>query len=89
MNTNILLAGITKQLKWADGGKVREQLAAAVEKLLGPKTEADLAPPPEKKKVKAPKVRCVVWVLGLSVGVGVGVFWRGGAVGVGFEVGVH
>jgi hypothetical protein len=23
MNTNILLAGITKQLKWADGGKVR------------------------------------------------------------------
>ncbi|KIY99203.1 glutaminyl-tRNA synthetase [Monoraphidium neglectum] len=50
MNTNVLLAGITKQLKWADGGKVREVLAAAVEELLGPKTEADLAPPPDKKK---------------------------------------
>lgn len=24
MNTNVLLAGITKQLKWADGGKVGE-----------------------------------------------------------------
>jgi hypothetical protein len=32
--------------------KVRDVLTAAVEKLLGPKTEADLAPPPEKKKVK-------------------------------------
>lgn len=50
MNTNIMLAGITKQLKWADGAKVREVLAAAVETLLGPKTEADLAPPPDKKK---------------------------------------
>ncbi|KAI8472695.1 MAG: tRNA synthetases class I, catalytic domain-containing protein [Monoraphidium minutum] len=53
MNTNVLLAGITKQLKWADGGKVREALASAVEALLGPKTEADLGPPPEKKKAKA------------------------------------
>ena len=53
LNTNLLLAGITKKLKWADGAKVREALAAAVEALLGPKTEADLAPPPPKKK--APK----------------------------------
>jgi hypothetical protein len=58
-NTNLLLAPVTKSLKWADGAAVRAELATQVEALLGPKTEADLAPPEKKKK---PKVRyfCVI-----------------------------
>jgi glutaminyl-tRNA synthetase len=51
-NTNLLLAPVTKALKWADGAAVRAELAAQVEALLGPKTEADLAPPEKKKKPK-------------------------------------
>lgn len=51
-NTNLLLAPVTKQLKWADGAAVRAELLAAVEALLGPKTEADLKPPEKKKKPK-------------------------------------
>jgi glutaminyl-tRNA synthetase len=59
-NTNLLLAPITKQLKWAEGAAVRAELLAAVEALLGPKTEADLKPPEKKKK---PKVRAHVQIL--------------------------
>ncbi|KAG2447630.1 hypothetical protein HYH02_007548 [Chlamydomonas schloesseri] len=55
VNINILLGGVTRKLKWADGAAVRATLEAAVESLLGPKTEADLAPPEPKKKVKAEK----------------------------------
>eukprot|EP00798_Chlamydomonas_sp_ICE-L_P030329 gene30329-35322_t len=54
-NTNIILGGITRSLKWAEGATVRAELEAQVAVLLGPKTEEDLKPPPEKKKVKAPK----------------------------------
>ncbi|KXZ51794.1 hypothetical protein GPECTOR_11g237 [Gonium pectorale] len=54
VNLNVLLGGVTRKLKWADGAAVRSALEAAVEALLGPKTEADLAPPEPKKKVKAP-----------------------------------
>ncbi|KAF6264766.1 tRNA synthetases class I, catalytic domain-containing protein [Scenedesmus sp. NREL 46B-D3] len=54
-NTNLLLAPVTKALRWADGAAVRAELAAQVEALLGPKTEADLAPPEKKKKPKADK----------------------------------
>jgi glutaminyl-tRNA synthetase len=51
-NTNLLVAPITKQLRWADGAAVRAELMSAVEALLGPKTEADLKPPEKKKKTK-------------------------------------
>ncbi|WIA16884.1 hypothetical protein OEZ85_013812 [Tetradesmus obliquus] len=54
-NTNLLLAPVTKALKWADGAAVRAELSSQVEALLGPKTEADLAPPEKKKKPKAEK----------------------------------
>ncbi|GIL78897.1 hypothetical protein Vretimale_110 [Volvox reticuliferus] len=52
VNMNVLLGGVTRKLKWADGAAVRSTLEAAVEALLGPKTEADLAPPEPKKKAK-------------------------------------
>ena len=41
-----LVMGDTRKsiLKWADGKLVKEEIDAAVLKLLGPKTEADLAP---------------------------------------------
>lgn len=54
-NTNLLLAPVTKALKWADGAAVRAELSFQVEALLGHKTEADLAPPEKKKKPKAEK----------------------------------
>ncbi|KAF8065733.1 Glutamine--tRNA ligase [Scenedesmus sp. PABB004] len=54
-NTNVLLAPVTKALRWADGGSVREELVRQVEALLGPKTEDDLKPPEKKKKPKAEK----------------------------------
>ncbi|KAG2491132.1 hypothetical protein HYH03_010575 [Edaphochlamys debaryana] len=54
VNMNMLLGAVTRKLKWADGAAVRATLESAVEALLGPKTEADLAPPEPKKKVKAP-----------------------------------
>ncbi|GFR51525.1 hypothetical protein Agub_g13941 [Astrephomene gubernaculifera] len=54
VNMNVLLGAVTRKLKWADGALVRSTLESAVEALLGPKTEADLAPPEPKKKTKAP-----------------------------------
>ncbi len=55
LNPSILLgaARADAPLKWADVGAVRAELEAQIAALLGPKTEADLAPPPPKKK--APK----------------------------------
>jgi hypothetical protein len=69
-NTNLLLAPITRRLKWADGAAVRAALLSAVEALLGPKTEADLAPVDRKKKAKVGRARacvCVVCVCVLCV----------------------
>ena len=48
----MLVAGINKSLKWADGAAVRVELQQQLEALLGPKTEADLKPPEKKKKAK-------------------------------------
>lgn len=43
-------------LRWADGKAVKSEVDLQVLDLLGPKTEADLAPPSQKKgKAKAPK----------------------------------
>ncbi|PNH09069.1 Glutamine--tRNA ligase [Tetrabaena socialis] len=53
VNLNVLLGAVTRKLKWADGAAVRSVLEASVEALLGPKMEADLAPPEPKKKTKA------------------------------------
>ncbi len=66
LNTNPILAGISKSLKWADGAALRATLTAAVEALLGPKTEADLKPPEKKKKVK---VVCICTFLAALVAV--------------------
>mmetsp|Transcript_9586 Transcript_9586/g.20421 ORF Transcript_9586/g.20421 Transcript_9586/m.20421 type:complete len:801 (+) Transcript_9586:112-2514(+) len=54
-NLNIILGGVTRGLKWADGGAVRAELEAQVEALLGPKTEEDLKPPEKKAKAKPAK----------------------------------
>lgn len=43
-------------LKWADGQRVKREVELAQLDLLGPKTEADLAPPPKAEKIaKQPK----------------------------------
>ena len=47
---------VRKSLPWADGKAIKSEFDVQVLDLLGPKTEADLAPPPKKeKKAKEPK----------------------------------
>ena len=53
LNLNPLLGQVRAKLRWADAAAARAELDAQVAALLGPKTEADLAPPEKKKK--APK----------------------------------
>jgi len=51
-----LMAEVRKNLPWADGKAVKNEFDVQVLDKLGPKTEADLAPPPKKeKKAKEPK----------------------------------
>ena len=52
-NLNPLLGKVRSKLKWADVAAVRAELDVQVAALLGPKTEADLAPPEKKKAKKA------------------------------------
>jgi len=56
-NTGMLMAEVRKALKWADGKAVKSEIDVQVLDILGPKTEADLAPPPkpEKKPKEAKK----------------------------------
>jgi glutaminyl-tRNA synthetase len=54
-NTNILLGQVRALHKWVDVAAAREEVEAAVAAFLGPKTEADLAPPEKKKKIKEKK----------------------------------
>lgn len=42
-------------LKWADGKAVKNEVDIQILDLLGPKTEADLAPPPKQPKAAKPK----------------------------------
>ena len=50
------MGDVRKSLPWADGKAVKSEFDVQVLDLLGPKTEADLAPPPKKeKKTKEPK----------------------------------
>jgi glutaminyl-tRNA synthetase len=53
-NLNILFAQTRRVVKWGEVAAVRAELEAQVAALLGPKTEADLAPL-EKKKLKEAK----------------------------------
>ncbi len=55
LNLNILLGQVRGVLKWAEVPAVKAELDSQVAALLGPKTEADLAPPEKKKKAKAEK----------------------------------
>ena len=55
-NTGMLMGNVRKALKWADGKAVKSEIDVQVLDILGPKTEADLAPPPKaEKKPKEPK----------------------------------
>ncbi|CAH1113355.1 unnamed protein product [Psylliodes chrysocephalus] len=53
-NTGPLMQKVRSELVWADGKAVKNEIDVQVFNLLGPKTEADLAPVP--KVGKAPKV---------------------------------
>ncbi len=46
-----LMAEVRKEQPWADGKMVKAEIDVQVLDLLGPKTEADLAPPPKVPKV--------------------------------------
>ena len=50
----MLMAEVRKTLKWADGKAVKSEIDVQVLDLLGPKTEADLAPPPKVEKKTKP-----------------------------------
>ena len=54
-NVGLLMSSVRKELPWADGKAVKSEIDVQVLDLLGPKTEADLAPPPKVEKVKQPK----------------------------------
>ena len=43
------------QLKWADGKEIKAQVEIQLLDLLGPKTDADLLPPPKAEKKKTEK----------------------------------
>ena len=55
-NLNPLLGQVRGRLKWVDAAAAKSELEKQVVAMLGPKTESDLGPPPEKKKKsKGPK----------------------------------
>lgn len=54
-NIGKILQEVRSKLPWADGKAVKSEVDVQVFDLLGPKTEADLAPPPAKVKTKQAK----------------------------------
>ena len=52
-NVGQLMGEVRKKLPWADGKAVKSEIDVQILDLLGPKTEADLAPPPKKEKKPA------------------------------------
>lgn len=50
----MLMSEVRKTLKWADGKAVKSEIDVQILDLLGPKTEADLAPPPKVEKKAKP-----------------------------------
>nr|CAG4634624.1 EOG090X01EL [Alona affinis] len=55
-NVGPLMSEVRNRLKWADGKVIKSEVEIQVLSLLGPKTEADLAPPPKVEKVKPAKL---------------------------------
>lgn len=58
-NVGKIMQEVRTDLKWADGKAVKNEIDVQLFKLLGPKTEQDLAPPPKvekKPKAAAPAV---------------------------------
>ncbi|XP_013185944.2 probable glutamine--tRNA ligase [Amyelois transitella] len=53
-NAGIVMQAVRAELPWADGKAIKNEVDVQILDLLGPKTEADLAPPP--KTEKKPKV---------------------------------
>jgi glutaminyl-tRNA synthetase len=52
------MSEVRNSLKWADGKVVKSEIDIQILSLLGPKTEADLAPPPKVEKApKQPKAK--------------------------------
>ena len=50
------MSEVRNKLKWADGKIIKSEMELVVLGILGPKTEADLAPPPKvEKSAKQPK----------------------------------
>lgn len=54
-NVGKILADVRAKLPWADGKAVKSEVDVQIFDLLGPKTEADLAPPPSNKAKKPAK----------------------------------
>ena len=52
-NVGQMMAGVRKKLPWADGKAIKNEFEIQRLDLLGPKTDADLAPPPKKEKKSA------------------------------------
>ncbi len=50
----MLMGAVRKEHPWADGKAVKNEIDVQILDLLGPKTEADLAPPPKAEKKKPP-----------------------------------
>uniref|UniRef100_A0A336LZF8 Probable glutamine--tRNA ligase n=1 Tax=Culicoides sonorensis TaxID=179676 RepID=A0A336LZF8_CULSO len=60
-NVGRILTEVRSKLPWADGKAVKSEVDVQIFDLLGPKTEADLAPPPKaEKKPKEKKVETKV-----------------------------
>ena len=53
-NVGLLMGEIRNSLKWADGKVVKSEIDIQLLSLLGPKTEADLAPPAKVEKASKP-----------------------------------
>lgn len=56
INVGLLLGKVRKELPWADGKTVKEEMDIQMKNLLGEKTAKDEEKPVKKKKEKAPKV---------------------------------
>ncbi|KAM3968219.1 glutaminyl-tRNA synthetase [Aphomia sociella] len=49
-NAGIIMQAVRSELPWADGKAIKSEVDVQILDLLGPKTEADLAPPPKAEK---------------------------------------
>lgn len=56
INVGMLLGQVRKELPWADGKAVKEEMDVQMRELLGEKTAEDDEKPVKKKKEKAPKI---------------------------------